>query len=176
MRARSVTLSGVGFSRWIPLDRYGSYFGVGLGVKLSSGAALTASVQHTFDDIYQVFDASSFSLSRSGTTATVTMPNHGLSVGDWIQVLSADAPFDGEFLVASVPDQNTFTYTVAATGATVGGPFRRLQRAKVFNHATLNNLTASADGNYAYPPKACRLRCTAYTSGTVELRVVPGAR
>jgi hypothetical protein len=46
-----VTLSSVTVSKPIPLNVYADPFNVGLGVKLSSGAVLTYTVEHTFDDV-----------------------------------------------------------------------------------------------------------------------------
>lgn len=174
MRPAEVSLSAVGFSPWIPIDRYVVGFGVAVGVKFSSDATMTVSVQHTLDDLYQVLEPYQFSLSRSGTTCTLNLSNHGLSVGDWVKVFNAGSPFDGEYLVETVEDANNVTFTVSNTDATTGGPYRRLQWARVFNHAVLAGITSSQDSNYAYPPRACRLRCTAYTSGTATLTVVPG--
>jgi len=46
-----VVVSGVSVSNPIPLNTYGDPFNVGFGVKLSSGASLTYTVEHTFDDV-----------------------------------------------------------------------------------------------------------------------------
>lgn len=65
-----VTVSAVAVSAPIPLDTYADPFSVGLAVVLSSGASLTYTVQHTFDDVY----ASNFN------PATATwFPNAGLA-------------------------------------------------------------------------------------------------
>ena len=52
MRPIRTTVSGVAVSDPIPLDTYADPFNVGLGVVLSSGASLTYTVEHTFDDVY----------------------------------------------------------------------------------------------------------------------------
>lgn len=62
MRPAEVSLSAVGFSPWIPIDRYVVGFGVAVGVKFSSGATMTVSVQHTLDDLYQVLEPTSQSV------------------------------------------------------------------------------------------------------------------
>lgn len=157
-------------SDWIPLDRHPQVFTVGLGVKFSSGASATVSVQHTFDDLWREY--TDFSISRTTTVATVTQVNHGLSVGDWVMVKNAGAPLDGQFKVATVADADTFTYTVANSGATSGAGNRRLQKARVFSHLTLAGITASSDGDYTAPVVACRLNCTTYSSGFVELNIL----
>ncbi len=52
MRPIRTTVSGVAVSNPIPLDTYADPFNVGMAVVLSSGASLTYTVQHTFDDVY----------------------------------------------------------------------------------------------------------------------------
>jgi hypothetical protein len=47
----TVTQSSLGSSRWIPVDYKQTPFNIGMGVKLSAGAVLTYTVEHTFDDI-----------------------------------------------------------------------------------------------------------------------------
>ena len=54
MRAVTVTQSGVGSSQIIPLDHFISPFNVGFGVKVSAGASLLYTMQHTFDDVLAV--------------------------------------------------------------------------------------------------------------------------
>lgn len=171
MRPITVRKSAAGFTPWIPLDRLARDFQVGLAVKLSSGANLTYSVQHTLDDLHE--STSSFSISRVAVTATVTKVNHGLSVGDWIQVINAGTPFDGEYSVATVPSVDTFTYTVANTGATsVAHGAATIHTGRVFSHSVLFTKTASQDGNYAFPPWACRLNISAFVGGFADLTVL----
>ena len=170
MRPVTVRLSAVGNSPWVQLSQYTSSFGIGLGVKLSSNGNLTYTIQHTFDDIHLRADTT---LSRVTTSLSVKKINHGLSTNDWAQ-LSGTPIWDGEYAVASVTDQNTFVVTVADTGVTSGVGF--VQTARVFNHAELAAETASADGNYQFPPTACRLNVSVYTAGYVDLTVVSGGQ
>lgn len=174
MRPATVRVSSATFSDWIPLNRYSSAFGVGFGVSLSDSATLTYTVQHTFDDIYEKFTA--FSISRTTTTATVTQTNHGLVAGDWVQFTNCGAPLDGTFSVATVTDANTYTYTVANSGATSSSAQGFMQRARVFAHADVAAATASADGNYQFPPRACRLNVSAYTDGFADLTVISAGK
>ena len=170
MRPQYVRCDAAEFTRWVPLNRYSSTFGVGLGVIFADGATLTCEVQHTFDDIYA--KRTDFSISRTTTTATATMVNHGLAVGSWVKVTNAGAPLDGEFAVASITDFDHFTYTVANSGATASSGNASIQSARVFAHDALTALSANADGNYEFPPVACRLNCSAYTDGFVELAII----
>jgi len=52
MRPIRVTVGAQAVSAPIPLDHYRDPFNVGVGVKLSAGATLTYSVEHTFDDVF----------------------------------------------------------------------------------------------------------------------------
>ena len=56
--------------------------------------------------------------TRSTTTATITATNHGLTVGEWAY-LDWDLT-DNPYQVQTVADANTFTVTVANSGATSG--------------------------------------------------------
>ena len=56
--------------------------------------------------------------TRSTTTATITAADHGLSAGDWVY-LDWDLT-DNPYQVQTVANANTFTVTVANTGAASG--------------------------------------------------------
>lgn len=56
--------------------------------------------------------------ARATTTATITAANHGLAVGDWVY-LDWDLT-DNPYQVQTVADANTFTVTVANSGAASG--------------------------------------------------------
>jgi hypothetical protein len=56
--------------------------------------------------------------ARATTTATITAVNHGLAVGDWAY-LDWDLT-DNPYQVVTAPTPNTFTVTVANSGATSG--------------------------------------------------------
>jgi hypothetical protein len=49
--------------------------------------------------------------------------------------------------------------------------FREID-ATVYTHDSMHSKTANFDGNYTNPPVACRLAITAYTSGSISLRIV----
>lgn len=173
MRPVTVRCDAAEFSRWVPVNFYSSAFGIGFGVKLEDGATLTYTVQHTFDDLYEKRNCT---IARVTTTATVTLAGHGLSVGDWVYITNAGAPFDGEFAVASVVNVNSFTYTVPNSGATASGGNTKIQTARVFPHSEIADETASADGNYEFPPRAIRLNVSAYTDGFAELTIISGGK
>ncbi len=59
------------------------------------------------------------SITRSSNTATVTITSHGYAVGDTVVISGAsESDYNGTYTVATVPDANTFTYTVANTPST----------------------------------------------------------
>lgn len=164
-----VRISAAGSTNWVPIDRYPSSFSVALGVTFSSNKNLTVSVDYTLDPLV----AQPCSITRSATTATLTLTNHGLSVADSVVVTGAGAPLDGTYAVAGVTDQNVITYTVANSGATVAVDVRVFPL-RVTAHPVLNALTANADSNFSAPPTACRLRCSSYTAGYADLNIVSG--
>lgn len=175
-REKTVRLSAAGFSEWIGVNfqQANGSFATGLGVKLSSGASLTYSVQHTMDNLYKAeADSYSWSAARSTTTGTITRVNHGLSVGDYTFFPGGPAPFNTAYAVASVVDADSFTITVANSGVTaVAWGAYQIHTARVFSHEDLAGETASADGNYAFPPRAIRLLISSYSSGFADLTVI----
>lgn len=161
-------LSATGVSSWMMLDTRRKWFGAAIGVKLSSGASITYTVQHTFDDMWTKFE--DFTATRVTTTVTINRVNHGLSVGDWCYQEGVGAPMVGEHTVASVVDADNFTYTVANSGVTSGAG-SRMATARVFPHEELVAKTASDDGNYMFPPAASRLNIT-WVSGFAEMTLL----
>lgn len=71
MRPVRVTVGALASSVPIPLDNYQGPFNVGIAVVLSSGATLTYTVEHTFDDVFSAdFDASTATwFANSGLSA-----------------------------------------------------------------------------------------------------------
>jgi hypothetical protein len=174
MRPIYLTMAAQGNSQWAPVNSLQIAFAIGLAVVPSSGASLTATVQHTFDDP-TIDRRHPIVIARAGTVATVTDTNHGLSVGDSAVITgSGDANLDGDREVATVVDANNYTYTVANTGATSGQTGVTAANFRVFNHATLAALVARTDGNYAFPVAAVRLRLPTYSSGRCELIILQG--
>lgn len=172
MRPITQRLTAAGFGAWIPLDQYDTNSNVGLAVVLSSNGNLTYSVQYTYDTVLQPQNFQG--LSRVTTTATLNLTNHGLSVGDYIGIRGCGAPFDGDFAVAAVTDQNNVTYACANSGPTAAVPYGQCIPARVFNHIVLAGLTATADSNFSTAVSACRLKITSYTAGYADLIVRQG--
>lgn len=70
-----VTVSGVSVSDPIPLNTYGDPFNVGFGVKLSAGASLTYTVEHTFDDVQSPSFSAATAVWYSNATAVTQTTN-----------------------------------------------------------------------------------------------------
>lgn len=173
MRPMSSTVSAAGAGSWLRVNSKQIPFDLSFRVTLSSGAGMTYQVQHTFDDPE---NRQNCSISRTTTTATLTLADHGLSVGDSITVSGALAPLDGTYAVATVTDANIITYTVANSGATSATTdVARVRVFRVAAHATVTAKTASDDGSqYTAPVQAIRLNITAYTSGKATLVALQG--
>lgn len=169
-------LSANGNSIWIPLNRLQIALSIALAGIPSSGASLIWAVQHTFDDLSSDSERQ-VQITRAGTVATLVdaVNPHGLSVGDSLIIMgSGSTNLDGTYDVASVVDANTVTYTVVNTGATASNSGTRAKYLRVFPHATLTGQTGRADGNYAFPPTACRFVISGYASGSFRGEVVQG--
>ena len=169
MRPVRVRMAADGSSAWIPMNRYPSSFGVALGVAFSSNKNLTAAVEYALDPL----EGQPCNISRSTTTATLTLTNHGLSVGDSIIVSDAPAPLAGTYAVASVTNQNVITYTVTNSGATAAFGAKVIPL-RIQVHPVLTGLTADADSNFSVPPTVARLTVSSYVAGYVDLNVVSG--
>lgn len=173
MRPVSLAQSALGQTAWIIADRLQASFGIGLGCRISSGASLTYKVQHSFSNPYD--NRRVVTIARSTTVATVTDVGHSLSVGDSIIVTgSGSSNLDGTYDIASIVDADSYTYTVANSGAAASAANTYLASLRVFDHPTLTGQTASADGNYQFPVFAVRLKVTTYASGNVTLQYHQG--
>lgn len=89
--------------------------------------------------------------SRSGTTITLTVANHFLSVGNliFIDFVSGTVAPDGMYVVASVIDANNFTVTSAASAS--GSGTAVLRRKSVRGYGNITCISAAA-ANPVIPP------------------------
>jgi len=176
MRPIRIRAAAAGPSAWIPIDTQQSPFGIGFRCTVQEGASLTYTVQHGFSDLTPV---SPLFMTRVTTTATMTWPvttdnpSHGLSVGDSIVNTDYGAPFDGVFTLATVASGVLATYAVANSGLTASNA-GNTERIFVGNHPVVAAQTASADGNYAYPPNYIRINVTSFSSGAVTMSINQG--
>jgi len=73
-----VTVSSQSSSAVIPLSVNADPFNVGIGCSISSGASLTYTVQHTFDDVYSpTFSASTANWFSNATVVAQTTSKDG---------------------------------------------------------------------------------------------------
>lgn len=172
-----VEASANGPSPWAVVNQHQTPFDVSLELSLTSGASLTYSVQHSPDNPQQF--TNNLLATISGSTVTVTDPNHRLTAGDDLLVAaSGDPNSDGQFPVASVVDANTFTYTcgsapvIAKTAASL-----KIRKLRIFPHDFAVNQTAARyNSNYAAPINCTRVNVTNYVSGTVSMIVTQAAK
>lgn len=196
MRPIKVTVSAAGDSPWIPINYLEVAFGIGLCViPWSTASGLTYVVQHSFDSL-DPLSTRFVTITRAGTVATVTDlgdsgTGHGLSTGDNIIIKGSGSAYLDTPLAANgkgdlgadvtVTSNTTYTYAVTNSGPTSDNGFAKASSMRVFSHATLNTTSGNpgatglrADGNYAFPPQAIRLRAVTLTAGAVDLLVVQG--
>lgn len=190
------TLAAAASSPWIIPNPLLHSAVLGVALTFTSNANLTCSIQHTFDD--PTVSPRNVSITRVGTVATINDPNHGLNVGDNVQIFSdpsgtfgpvppgAGYPFTASasavpvgYDIVGITDQNNYTITVPNSGS-LGPVTCTLQSFRVFNadDARLVGVTGTppgrVDGNYAAPVMAVRLKVTAYTAGSVTLTANQG--
>lgn len=184
MRQTIQTLSAAGYAPWVTLDYLEAPFSVGLGGILSSNANLTWGVQYTYDDIGPQGGRSVSIVQNASTTATITdigdpswtgQPGHGLSAADSVVIQGSQIGIDGTYQVAAVTNQTTYTITTAINQTASGGPSSTVNGLRVYTHSVLTALTTRKDSNIAAPVRACRLVCTAYTAGYVQLCILQGS-
>ena len=59
--------------------------------------------------------------SQSATTVTITITNHGLAIGDVVTIdYTTGSATDGNFVIATTADDNTFTVTAASSATNSG--------------------------------------------------------
>lgn len=184
MRPQYVSLNAVGNTPWVPVSHLQWAFGVGIAVTFSTGAALTYTVQHTYDPID---DSQLRDISASQTTTVITVTGdlgppgssppglslgHGLIVGD-DYIIRGTVGMDGEYTVATVPSATSVTLTDPVSQS-IAAQAGKAKSYRIFNNATLAAQTARGSTNYTTPVTAVRLNVSLYTSGVVTMAVVQG--
>lgn len=184
MRTSQQITGATGASDWLRIDNLQRAFAVGFDCTVGGATApsMTYKVEHAFstnnpDTVVYI--------TRSSTTATLkfnaattpdgaTWVNHGLSVGDSLQVYGAGAPLDGTYPVATVVDNRTVTYTVANSGNAVNDAGASVIRLYVGTHTSITASTGTTAGNYAYPINFIRTNITTYSAGSLTFEVNQG--
>lgn len=95
---------------------------------LWANAVTTGTLVVSYNVIYTATNTNLQSLTIetmvcSGTTVTVTIPNHGLTVNRYITIAGATpTSYNGQWLISDVVNSNQFTFTVPSTiGSAAGG-------------------------------------------------------
>lgn len=162
MRPKRITVAAATIGNWIPVDRR-SYGIIGFTVNPHASAAGTYSVQFTESAVNS--GASKVTFSRVTTVLTVGFVNHGLSVGDNAILLGGD--YIGQFDVASVIDDDSFTVTVVDDGQTsITGTCTPIISDDV---AGSSAVTGKNSGTIDASVVAIRLNCTNSTGGPHDL-------
>lgn len=91
------------------------------------------------------------------------------------QVIPIDQYLNPTDIGLGVEVQGAATYTIEHTFDDVFDPTFNPATASWFPHPTLVALSANADGNYAFPPSACRINQTAGAGSTVLNLIQAGA-
>jgi hypothetical protein len=111
--------------------------------------------------------------SRTGTTVTVTLADHGHIAGHVIYAdFTSGSASDGLFTIASVIDANTFTFTHGSSGSTSGNVtlLRRLIRNSYNIHSvSFNNSAGSYIPNFAVVMTAATYTVSSAHSGAFGL-------
>ena len=87
----------------------------------------------TFTPPGEGFSAKTGTYSQSGTTVTITITQHGVAIGDILTIdYTSGSATDGDFVVASVTNDNVFTVTAAASATNSGNVSITLSGAGTF--------------------------------------------
>ena len=102
------------------------------------------------------------------TASSVTVGTNGESSSPWIPVNYRSRDF-GLAIGVDLSEGASLTYSIEHTfepiGNISGNP-------AIQTHESLVNLTASADGNYEYPPTAVRMVVSTFTSGQAAFTII----
>lgn len=196
MRPVYYNLSAVASTPWIPLNWEQNPPVWDAIAYLSEDAAITYSVQVTYDGMGQDQQVQC-SITRAAGVATVTFPfQHGMSAGDTLLVQGSGStqldsqPFAQQigppwtsninqpvpWTVATTPSPTTLTYACANAGPVVDAGFTRALLLRVFPViAGLTGATTRQVAPVAYPVTGVRLINTIATAGFSQLQVLQGS-
>lgn len=112
MLLKRITVAAGAISDWIPVNRR-SWGSIGFTVNPQPTAAGTYDVEFTESQLQR--GTRKVPISRSTTTLTVNLVNHGLAVGN-DAVITESQDYDGVRIVTAITDVDNFTVTVSASG------------------------------------------------------------
>lgn len=146
---------------WIPVTR-NSENTKGFTVRPHTNSGGTYDVNFTESDLQ---GGTKRPVSRSSTTLTITWVDHGLTTDDDV-VLTESIDYDGVYRVASVPDQNSLTVTVAASGT---ARFAKVAGVVVDTLTNLSAVSGLNSGNIFGSVSAVRVDATNVTTQPVDI-------
>lgn len=118
------------------------------------------------------------SLTRSGSTATANLTAHGFAVNDEVVIRgTGQGEYNGLQTVASVPDADSFTFTVSGTPATPATTSSSITAYKELDNSVVSggsgySLTYTHNGNINAQIRACYQSTTTAKMPVVETLVV----
>lgn len=175
MTIQSVTAIAAGPTAWLPVNPVISPFSLSMSVTLDQAGSGTYKAQYTYDALGKFTQVAS--ITRSTTTATLTLADHGVSsTADCVIVRGAGAPFDGIYTVAALTSASVFTYTVLNSGLSTAASTAEVCVLRVIDHGTITGKTGNFDGNISVPVTAVRLNVTSYSAGKFTMVTVQGRK
>lgn len=162
-----IPVSGTGNSGIVLVNYRQQSFSVTARVVVPATETATYSVYESLDDPEAAVIPTS--ISRTTTTATVVSTNHGLTANDWVLIRNAGAPLDGVFIVASAADKDTFTYTVANSGAATGSAFATYAPLRCIVPSALSAKSATVENTWVSPIRVLIMNISAHGAGTGQL-------
>jgi uncharacterized delta-60 repeat protein/RHS repeat-associated protein len=123
-----------------------SYTYDGDGHMITQTANLPSSKVQTTAYVYGEATQTISSLTHSTTTATASVTGHGYKVGESVTISGANhSEYNGTFVIASVPNANSFTYTMASDpGADASGTITARRATSIYSYDFLSKIE--------YPP------------------------
>lgn len=170
------TGSAAAATPWVPVSDSQNPFNVGLFPSAAQDFAATSyQIQYTPDDPQAKVQVT---FTTTGTTATVTDPNHGMLTGDSVVVTGTGTSIDTTPAAADVTviDDNTYTYTTGAAPPAKG--VANVAKMRVFSQAVVNSPFAATNrvGVLLQAPcRAVRVRLAGWTVGILSLLVIQAA-
>ncbi len=182
MRKVTAQISAAG-AVLLPLDTHQIFKQSAILLFGNSTANLTCRVDGVFSDISASIPVT---LSRSGTTVTVTFPTtqpHTLGSNvDWIQIRNSGVTsLDGLYVLSTVTNDTVLTYASGTSATTTANalatPLRSKGSGSVIGSSPLTGTSdviptvTAANPFYTLPYSALILQCLNYTAGTGYLEV-----
>jgi hypothetical protein len=164
-RPKTLTVTEATVGNWFPVDRK-SNGNIGFTVRPHLNSAGTYDVEFTVSNL--TFEHKKTVFSRSTTTLTITLVDHGLTTNDDV-IIRNTADFNGVYRVASTADQDTLTVTVADSGAASG--HLSLTPITVDTLTDFAAVSGLLSGHFSASISALRLNATSVTTQPVDITI-----